>query len=311
MTLHLHHDLRHLLRPRRPVRPPWRTSTAPATTRWSPEPALQGSHRGYAVPDPVKYVFLGPLIVGPVRGRLLSVDRPDGGAKWSLVSGIDPSPDHLHHPGAHPDYTSAAALRGDFNQFLGGTLRDLPLLGIGNASTLSPDADDLRASPGRWRHPAGPQLIAAFGPFFFGVGVNLLGPVVAFYRIGVVWAISVHRDRLMRYARPGRPSPAEPDDGKSRWRRARSVARVSVTGSSRSIAAGSHACVAEGSGEPVGCQPKMVIVCRGDRDRLAGGSEKTVACEWAYRGGRHRCAPRTTTPDCRMPPGRPASRSSR
>ena len=49
--------------------------------------------------------------------------------------------------------------------------------------------------------------IAAFGPFFFGVGVTTLGPT-AFYSIGIVWAVMCVVITWMRYARKGAPRPS-------------------------------------------------------------------------------------------------------
>lgn len=43
---------------------------------------------GYALPDPVKYVFLGPLIGAGARVVFSPLTDRMGGAIWSLVSGI-------------------------------------------------------------------------------------------------------------------------------------------------------------------------------------------------------------------------------
>ena len=49
--------------------------------------------------------------------------------------------------------------------------------------------------------------IAAFGPFFFGVGVTTMGPV-AFFSIGIAWALMCVVITWMRYARKGAPRPS-------------------------------------------------------------------------------------------------------
>jgi NNP family nitrate/nitrite transporter-like MFS transporter len=78
--------------------------------------------------------------------------------------------------------------------------------GIGNASTFKqmPMIFEKRQAGGVIGWTA---AIAAFGPFLFGVGVNLLGPT-AFYWIGVAWAIMCTAIVWMRYARPGAPKPS-------------------------------------------------------------------------------------------------------
>ena len=162
---------------------------------------------GYAVPDPVKYVFLGPLIGAGARVVFSPLTDRMGGAKWSLVSGIGLIASIIYTiPALSPDYSSAAALKGDFKQFLWGMLAIFLFSGIGNASTFKqmPMIFERRQAGGVIGWTA---AIAAFGPFFFGVGVNLLGPV-AFYWIGVVWAIMCTAIVWMRYARPGAPKPS-------------------------------------------------------------------------------------------------------
>ena len=43
---------------------------------------------GYAVPDPVAYVFLGPLIGAGARVLFSPLTDRTGGAVWTLVSGL-------------------------------------------------------------------------------------------------------------------------------------------------------------------------------------------------------------------------------
>ena len=159
---------------------------------------------GYALPDPVKYVFLGPLIGAGARVLFSPLTDRMGGAIWSLVSGIGLIASIIYTiPALTPDYSSAAALKGDFTHFLWGMLAIFLFSGIGNASTFKqmPMIFERRQAGGVIGWTA---AIAAFGPFFFGVGVNLLGPV-AFYWIGVVWALMCTAIIWMRYARPGAP----------------------------------------------------------------------------------------------------------
>jgi NNP family nitrate/nitrite transporter-like MFS transporter len=130
-----------------------------------------------------------------------------GGAKWSLVSGIGLIASIIYTiPALTPDYSSAAALRGRLHQFLWGMLAIFLFSGIGNASTFKqmPMIFEKRQAGGVIGWTA---AIAAFGPFFFGVGVNLLGPT-AFYWIGSPSAIMCVVITWVRYARPGAPKPS-------------------------------------------------------------------------------------------------------
>lgn len=49
--------------------------------------------------------------------------------------------------------------------------------------------------------------IAAFGPFFFGIGLTLMAPET-FYYIGAVFAVMCIIITWVRYARPGAPKPS-------------------------------------------------------------------------------------------------------
>ena len=159
---------------------------------------------GYTVPDAVKYVFLGPLIGAGARVLFSPLTDRMGGAIWTLVSGVG-----LIGSIAFtifslvPDTSSAAALQGGFNRFLGGMLAIFLFAGIGNASTFKqmPMIFERRQAGGVIGWTA---AIAAFGPFLFGVGLNLLG-AVTFYWIGVVWAVMCVGITWWRYARPGAP----------------------------------------------------------------------------------------------------------
>ena len=162
---------------------------------------------GYAVVDPVKFVFLGPLISAGARVAFSPLTDRMGGAIWTLISGIGILGSIIFTiPALTPDVSNAEALRGDFNQFLWGMLLIFLFTGIGNASTFKqmPMIFEKRQAGGVIGWTA---AIAAFGPFFFGVGVTTLGPV-AFYAIGIVWALMCIAITWWRYARPGAPKPS-------------------------------------------------------------------------------------------------------
>ena len=108
-------------------------------------------------------------------------------------------------PALTPDTSSAAALDAGFNQFLYGMLAIFLFAGIGNASTFKqmPMIFERRQAGGVIGWTA---AIAAFGPFFFGVGVTTLGPTT-FYAIGIAWAVMCVGITWWRYARPGAPKP--------------------------------------------------------------------------------------------------------
>ena len=161
---------------------------------------------GYAVPDAVKFVFLGPLIGAAARVAFSPLTDRMGGAIWTLISGIGIVASIAYTiPGLTPDTTSAATLDAGFDQFLYGMLAIFLFAGIGNASTFKqmPMIFERRQAGGVIGWTA---AIAAFGPFFFGVGVTTMGPV-AFYAVGIAWAVMCVGITWWRYARPGAPKP--------------------------------------------------------------------------------------------------------
>ena len=162
---------------------------------------------GYTVPDPAKYVFLGPLVGAGARVLLAPLTDKMGGAIWTLVSGIGlVGSIWWTIGGLTPDLTSAATLSAGFNRFLWGMLLIFLFAGIGNASTFKqmPMIFEPRQAGGVIGWTA---AIAAFGPFLFGIGLTTLG-VVPFYWIGVVWAVLCVALTWWRYARPGAPKPS-------------------------------------------------------------------------------------------------------
>ena len=162
---------------------------------------------GYSVPDPVKYVFLGPLVGAGARVLFSPLTDRMGGAVWSLVSGIGLIGSIAFTMTALvPDTSSASALSSDFNSFLWGMLAIFLFSGIGNASTFKqmPMIFERRQAGGVIGWTA---AIAAFGPFLFGVGLTIMSPT-AFYAIGIAWALMCTTIVWVRYARPGAPKPS-------------------------------------------------------------------------------------------------------
>lgn len=162
---------------------------------------------GYTLPDPVKFVFLGPLVGAGARVLFSPLTDRMGGAIWTLISGIGVLGSILFTmPALTPDTSSAAALQGDFNQFLWGMLLIFLFSGIGNASTFKqmPMIFEKRQAGGVIGWTA---AIAAFGPFLFGVGLTIMSPTT-FYAIGAVWAVGCIAITWFRYARPGAPKPS-------------------------------------------------------------------------------------------------------
>jgi NNP family nitrate/nitrite transporter-like MFS transporter len=161
---------------------------------------------GYAVPDPVKYVFLGPLVGAGARVLFSPLTDRMGGAIWTLISGVGLIGSIAFTMTALvPDTASAAALHSGFSSFLWGMLAIFLFSGIGNASTFKqmPMIFERRQAGGVIGWTA---AIAAFGPFLFGVGLTIMSPT-AFYAIGIAWAVMCVAITWWRYARRGAPKP--------------------------------------------------------------------------------------------------------
>ena len=163
---------------------------------------------GYSIPDPVKYAFLGPLIGAAARVAFSPLTDRFGGARWTLISGVGILTSVLYtSTKLSPDAQAGAdALDADFTGFLVGMLAIFLFTGIGNASTFKqmPMIFERRQAGGVLGWTAG---IAAFGPFFFGVGLTLMEPET-FYYIGVAFALMCIVITWLRYARPGAPMPS-------------------------------------------------------------------------------------------------------
>lgn len=161
---------------------------------------------GYAVPDVVKYVFLGPLVGAGARVLFSPLTDRMGGAKWTLVSALGLIASIAYTiPALTPDTSSAAALDSGFTRFLWGMLAIFLFAGIGNASTFKqmPMIFERRQAGGVIGWTA---AIAAFGPFLFGVGLTIMSPTM-FYILGIAWAVMCTGIIWWRYARPGAPKP--------------------------------------------------------------------------------------------------------
>ena len=161
---------------------------------------------GYAVPDVVKYVFLGPLVGAGARVLFSPLTDRMGGAKWTLVSALGLIASIAYTiPALTPDTPSAAALDSGFTRFLWGMLAIFLFAGIGNASTFKqmPMIFERRQAGGVIGWTA---AIAAFGPFLFGVGLTIMSPTM-FYILGIAWAVMCTGIIWWRYARPGAPKP--------------------------------------------------------------------------------------------------------
>ncbi len=159
---------------------------------------------GYAVPDPVTFVFWGPLVGAVARFAFAPLTDKMGGAIWTLISGIGLVGSIAFTMTAlTPDTASAAALQGGFTKFFWGMMAIFLFAGIGNASTFKqmPMIFEKRQAGGviGWT-----SAIAAFGPFLFGVGLTMM-PATTFYGIGIAFALICIAITWIRYARPGAP----------------------------------------------------------------------------------------------------------
>ena len=163
---------------------------------------------GYAVPLAASFAFLGPLVGAGARVAFAPLTDRWGGARWTLVSGIGILLSLLFtmlH--VHPEPAAGAeALHSDFVGFLAGMIAIFFFTGIGNASTFKqmPMIFERRQAGGviGWT-----SAIAAYGPFFFGVGLAVAN-ITAFFTLGVVFALGCIVLTWVRYARPGAPKPS-------------------------------------------------------------------------------------------------------
>ena len=158
---------------------------------------------GYTVPDPLKYAFLGPLVGAGTRVLFSPLTDRMGGGIWTLVSGIGILGSIFYTmPALTPDVVDGAtALTTEFHRFLWGMIAIFFFTGIGNASTFKqmPMIFERRQAGGviGWT-----GAIAAYGPFFFGIGLVTFG-ALTFYWIGAFYAVICIGITWWRYARRG------------------------------------------------------------------------------------------------------------
>jgi len=162
---------------------------------------------GYTVPDPVSFVFWGPLVGAVVRFAFAPLTDKMGGAIWTLVSGLGlVASIAFTMTTLTPDTSSAAALHAGVTKFFWGMMTIFFFSGIGNASTFKqmPMIFEKRQAGGviGWT-----SAIAAFGPFLFGVALTLMS-AKTFFVIGLLFAAMCVAITWIRYARPGAPRPS-------------------------------------------------------------------------------------------------------
>lgn len=163
---------------------------------------------GYEVPDPVKYVFWGPLIGAGARVAFSPLTDRMGGAIWTMVAGIGLLVSSIFTSfHVSPDVAAGPeAVASDFNAFFWGMLAIFFFAGIGNASTFKqmPMIFSPRKAGGVIGWTA---AIAAFGPFIFGVGLATMSATAFYYAVMVFLVICI-AITWVRYARPGAPRPS-------------------------------------------------------------------------------------------------------
>lgn len=158
----------------------------------------------YHVPDPLKYAFLGPLVGAGARVVFAPLTDRMGGAIWTFISGLGILGSIIYTISfLTPDTSSADTLNTGFHGFLYGMIAIFFFTGIGNASTFKqmPMIFEPRQAGGviGWT-----GAIAAYGPFFFGIGLTTFG-AIAFYWIGVAYAVMCLAITWWRYARKNAP----------------------------------------------------------------------------------------------------------
>jgi NNP family nitrate/nitrite transporter-like MFS transporter len=163
---------------------------------------------GYAIPQPLAYAFIGPLVGALARVVFSPLTDRYGGARWTLVSGVGILASLLWTLRyISPDPASGAqALQAQFQGFLWGMIAIFFFTGIGNAATFKqmPMIFERRQAGGviGWT-----SAIAAYGPFVFGLLLAMTN-VSVFFWLGVAFTVFCIGLTWVRYARPGAPKPS-------------------------------------------------------------------------------------------------------
>ncbi|HEY4898689.1 MAG TPA: MFS transporter [Candidatus Nanopelagicaceae bacterium] len=151
-------------------------------------------------PDPVKYVFYGPLVASISRIIFGPISDRVGGGKVTMFSGLGICGSAVF-VALHVSPHSSA----DFNIFFWGMMALFFFTGVGNAGTFKqmPMIFEPRQAGGVIGWVA---AIAAFGPFAFGVLLSFLAPTILFWIIGV-FALNGAAIAWFHYARKNAEKP--------------------------------------------------------------------------------------------------------
>lgn len=146
------------------------------------------------------FAFLGPLIGSLVRSAWGPLCDRFGGGIWTFVSGMGMAATLAI---TIPFLTPSS--KDQFTYFLAAMLAMFFFAGIGNAGTFKqmPMIMPKRQAGGAIGFTA---AIASFGPFFVGIALSNLGPVL-WFGICAVFCVICSVVCWIRYARPGAPFP--------------------------------------------------------------------------------------------------------
>lgn len=165
---------------------------------------IYGPSSAFAQAGPVvqgaTFAFLGPLIGSLVRSAWGPLCDRFGGGIWTFVSGVGMAATLAI---TIPFLTPSS--KDQFTYFLAAMLAMFFFAGIGNAGTFKqmPMIMPKRQAGGAIGFTA---AIASFGPFFVGIALSNLGPVV-WFSICAVFCVICSVICWIRYARPGAPFP--------------------------------------------------------------------------------------------------------
>ena len=152
-------------------------------------------------PDPLAYVFLGPLVGSVARIAWGPLCDRFGGAIWTVIAGVGMTVSTVF-----TCFFLSPTSVAEFPWFLAGMLGIFLFAGIGNASTFKqiPMIFDRRQAGGviGWT-----SAVAAFGPFLLGVALASFAPRQVFIGVAVFFAGCVWL-AWHYYARPGAERPS-------------------------------------------------------------------------------------------------------